>query len=241
MKRAYLRIVLLVIVLAPIDLPRAETYDDAPDYILNARLSKMTSPPSYNLYVKFETRKQEPLDFWYRLRFDNSNTFVSATPVYSTSNDSALIRSINDFPSWQMFRPGSDTSLRDEGYLVRIGLRNWVGQCQYDAVPDPSDSAFDYDFLPMLIGSDSVAMPGFCLQPGFRAKMKVEYYVNEYGDVCCVMIQEGSGWALFDLFALDIAEGWHYHPAFLNDKPAGAWMSWEISTGEPPDSTTAGR
>jgi outer membrane biosynthesis protein TonB len=53
--------------------------------------------------------------------------------------------------------------------------------------------------------------------------------VNPDGDVCEEYIFESSGWALFDLFALDVAEHWHCRPGMYKGKPIGMWMNWTVS------------
>jgi hypothetical protein len=107
-------------------------------------------------YTKY---KMDPIDIWYRLRFDSSNKVVMATPVYSTRNDSALIRSTSDMFFHMPFRPGSDSSEKDIGYLIRIGCRQWRGKCDYPMVPDPSTAdTQQYDELAQILSGDSVGV-----------------------------------------------------------------------------------
>ena len=235
MMRACGTVVLLAVILGQAEPIQADPYDDAPDFILNAGLSEMTNPPSYNLYAKFEKTKIPPIDIWYRLKFNDSGVCSERIPVYATRVDSALIRSMNDFPSWGMFRPGKDTSLHDIGYLVRMGMRNWTGQCDFQSVPDPyADTARKWDVMPVMLRSDSVALPRLFFRPGFVARTTIKYYVNEFGDVCSAYVLQSSGCALFDLFSLDVAESWHYLPALSKGEPVGIWLNWNVSTEEEP-------
>ena len=217
----------------------AENYDDAPDFILHATLSEMTNPPSYNLYAQFKKTKVGPIDIWYRLKFDDSGRFIDAMPVYATRDDSALIRSSSNPDIWRMFRPGPDTSYQDQGYLVRLGIRDWIGQCQYETVPhENSEEAARVRDLPELLWSDSIFLPRMFFQSDFSAQTRVRYFVNEFGDVCAAQVLETSGCALFDLFALDVAESWHHRPAFSDRKPIGMWINWVVSTENAPEDDT---
>ncbi len=219
-----------LIILSGLPVIHGRDYDVAPDFILQAKLPDMANPPTYTMYTDLDRLHVGRIDIWYRLRFTDSGEFLSATPVYSTRDDSALIRSTSDPALWSAFRPGSDSAGRTSGYLTRICYRQWVGQCEQTSVPSPfRDSAAPHDVLPELIGSDPAVLPEFFNRPGFSVETKILYYVSEYGDVCAKTVIKSSGWVLFDLFAMEVAEGWHYRPAIYQGQPVGMWMNWIIA------------